>query len=224
MKIAIVGACGRLGTAVCEILQKKHEIFKIDLKKSQYSCLEELNQPPDVIVDASCAAQSVRSAAFANILGLPIVIACTGHDEQQLEKIVFASQSIPVFLAYNMSVGVQVFKDAAQCIAESFESDVHIHEIHHKNKKDAPSGTAKEIKKLLDYYNPTISYARGGNVIGTHEIDFFGEYETITLTHTALSRSCFANGVAAASEWIVDKPNGIYGMRDLTHSDTVIHR
>lgn len=215
MKIALVGANGKLGKAVCEILQTNNQVFKIDIDGGDYHCIEEIPTLPDVIVDVSCAQQSVCSAALANILGLPIVIGCTGHDSEQLEKIKYVSNNIPVFLAYNMSVGMQVFKNIAEYVCQNFDGDVHIHEIHHRYKKDAPSGTALELEKLLEGGHPTISYARGGNLVGTHEVDFFGENETITLTHTALSRKCFAEGVAKASAWIVNQPNGLYNMKNL---------
>lgn len=215
MKIALIGANGKLGKAVCEILEKSHKIFKIDLKGGDYTYIEQIEKVPDVIVDVSCAEQSVCSASFANVLEIPLVIACTGHDSEQLDKIQNISKNIPIFLAYNMSVGMQVFKNVAEYVAENFSGDVHIHETHHRNKKDAPSGTALELKKLLNSKNPTVSYARGGNIIGEHEVDFFGENETITLTHTALSRTCFAEGVAKATEWIVKQPNGLYNMQNL---------
>ena len=218
MNIAIVGACGRLGSEVKKMLQKKHNVISIDISQKEFTSLEELPLLPEVIIDTSNAAQSVQSGQFAYLNNIPIVIACTGHDSCQLGEINIFAKGVPVFLAYNMAFGVQVFKETTEFIAERFDADIHIHEVHHRNKLDAPSGTAKELENILSHLGKPYctTSARGGTVVGEHEISFYGNGETITLTHTALSREAFASGIAKACEFIVSKPAGMYNMKNLT--------
>ncbi len=216
MKIAIVGASGKLGSEVKRKLTDKYEVIEINRQDSVFG----LPQPPDLIVDTSCAEQSVRSACYAASNNIPAVIACTGHNKDQLCLIESFASRVPIFLAYNMAYGAQVLKEAAAFIAEKFDSDIHIHEVHHKFKKDAPSGTAIELEKIFDGMNKphSTTSARGGNVVGQHEICFYGEGETITLSHTAISREAFANGIEKACQFIITKPAGLYCMKDLTSS------
>lgn len=223
MNIALVGASGRLGSEVKKILEKKHVVIAVDITERDFISLDELTLLPELIIDTSTASQSVQSGRFAYLNNIPIVIACTGHDSHQIGEIKTYSIAIPIFLAYNMAFGVQIFKETTEFIAERFEADIHIHETHHKNKLDAPSGTAKEVEDILsDLGKPfSTTSARGGTVVGEHQISFYGNGETITLTHTAQSRETFASGIAKAAEFIVSQPSGFYNMKDLTSSHSL---
>ena len=218
MNIALVGASGRLGSEVKKVLERKHIVISVDVAGGDFSSLDELPLLPELIIDTSTASQSVLSGRFAYLNNIPTVIACTGHDSGQLGEINIFAKGVPVFLAYNMAFGVQVFKEATEFIAERFDADIHIHETHHRNKLDAPSGTAKEIENIISHLGKPYctTSARGGTVVGEHQVSFFGNGETITLTHTAQSREAFAGGIAKAAEFIVTKPAGLYNMKDLT--------
>lgn len=217
MLAAIIGACGKLGKSVCETMSQSHTILKIDINGGDFSSLGELNAVPDVIIDVSNHKNSVKSVNFAQKMAIPAVIACTGHSPEEIQEIEKASQNTPIFLAYNMAYGVKVFKNAAKMIGAQFGENAHLHEVHHSAKKDAPSGTAKEVANIFSNLGKdlSVSSARGGSVVGTHEIVFFSQGERIVLTHIAESREAFASGIKMAAEFILTAPNGLYNMSDL---------
>ena len=149
-----------------------------------------------------------------------------------------ASQEVPVFFSANMSLGVNLMKvlikKAAEALGDGF--DIEITETHHNLKKDAPSGTAlalaDSINEVFDgskeyVYGRTpesgkrekkeigIHALRGGTVVGEHEVSFFGNDEIIKISHSARSKSVFAEGALKAAEFIKDKEPGFYGMEDM---------
>lgn len=217
MVVALVGASGRLGSVVNGILKRQHLVFEVDKEGGEYKSLQEIPFEYDIIVDCSCADQSVESTFDALENGIPVVIACTGHTEAQIKKIKECSKIVPVFLSYNMAIGAEVFKEAADLISQRFDSDVHIHEEHHAAKKDAPSGTALSLREVISKNNPKveISSARGGDVIGNHEVSFFGKNEIIRLSHLAENRNAFAEGICKAAEYLRCCKPGFYDMSDL---------
>ncbi len=168
-----------------------------------------------------------------------MVIGTTGIDETGLKKIEDASKNIPIVMAPNMSVGVNTLFTIVEKIAPILikDFDVEIMEMHHKLKKDAPSGTAMKIaqiiaqamgKKLEDVAiygrkgiigerkNKEIGILslRGGDVVGDHTITFAGMGERLEITHRAQSRETFAQGAVKAALWIINKPSGLYTMKD----------
>lgn len=217
MIIAIVGANGKLGKAVCEKMSQKHTLITVDKFGGEFSSLSQIKIKPDAIIDVSCHENSIKTVKFAQKRAIPVVLACTGHSQDEIHEIEKASQNMPVFLAYNMAYGVQVFKEAATFIGEKFGNSVHLHETHHAEKKDVPSGTAKEVADLFRKIDKQISTtsARGGTVVGTHEIVFFGDGERIVLSHIAESRECFASGIEKAAEFLQKFSSGLYNMSDL---------
>lgn len=217
MLAAIVGACGKLGKSVCETMSQSHDIIKIDISGGDFSSLDELNVAPDVIIEVSNHKNSIKSVKFAQKMAIPVVVACTGHTPEEIQEIEKASRIAPIFLAYNMAYGVHVFKDVAKIIGSQFGDNAHLHEVHHSSKKDAPSGTAKEIANIFTEIKKelSISSARGGSVVGTHEIVFFSQGERIVLTHIAESREAFASGIKRAAEFVLTAQNGLYNMSDL---------
>lgn len=223
MLVAIVGASGKLGKCVKDKVSKKHNVAGIDKVDAKFISLSDLSVCPEVIIDTSAHQNSIKSVEYALKNGIPMVIACTGHSDVELAYIRDSSRFIPIFLAYNMAYGVQIFKEAAEFIGSRFDGDAALHEIHHKYKKDAPSGTAKEIESIFNSMGKPlqVTSARGGTVIGTHELSFYGDGESITLTHTAQSRDAFASGIEKAAEFIVTKQSGLYNMKDLVcHAPT----
>jgi 4-hydroxy-tetrahydrodipicolinate reductase len=150
------------------------------------------------------------------------------------------AEEIPVFLAPNMSRGVnhlyQLVRQTAQKLAD-FE--IEIVETHHRGKKDAPSGTAREIGRIIQEVRPgtrvtygregdvgerkkdevCINSVRGGDIVGEHRILFFSAGEFIELRHYATSRQCFAQGALAAVRYIIKRKPGLFGMNDLLGID-----
>ena len=179
----------------------------------------------------------VRCAASA---GVPIVIGTTGHTAEQRAAIMEASGHVPVVLAPNMSLGVNVLLKLAELAATALNADydVEVFEAHHRNKKDAPSGTALRIGEVVAQARGTtleadgvfarhgetgprprgaigFSVFRGGDVVGDHILTFAGPGERIELTHRAHDRSGFARGALIAASWVIGKPPGLYSMQDV---------
>jgi len=216
MRYIVVGSEGRLGKAVCRILEdKKEEIEKIDIGDE----IENLGDVEfDAILDVSCAKNSVKTLEFAKERKIPIVIGCTGHSEKELEKIKAASADLPVFLAYNFSLGMSAFKDALKKICSAPISGAYIFDLHHSQKKDSPSGTAKELSEIIEQAGikvKNIVSQREGGYIGEHRVELFMAGEKIEITHSAESRDCFAMGAVRALEFISSADKGLYGMEDL---------
>ena len=168
---------------------------------------------------------------------VPIVIATTGFTKEQLEEIRVASTLIPIFQSSNMSFDINLMKKIVAEIALKLKgTDIEITETHHNRKVDAPSGTAilladainEVMEEKLEYnFNrhevhekrkPNeigFSSIRGGNIVGEHTVQFFGEHETFEIKHTSYSRNVFAEGALKAAIFLAKQGNGYYGMDDL---------
>lgn len=182
-------------------------------------------------------AEAARAAAAA---GVPLISGTTGLDAGARAALAEAARHIPVLHAANMSVGVSVLtalvEQAARALGPGF--DVEIAELHHRHKRDAPSGTALRLgeavaegrgQHLADHAiharegqtgpRPAggIGFAvlRGGEVVGEHTVHFLGDGERLELAHRAESRNNFAQGALRAARWLPGQPPGLYGMRDV---------
>lgn len=236
MKIIVVGGCGRLGTAIVKKLNEKaHTICVVDKnvdeagtapvvdKKIQnayfFNSLSRLPEGfcADIIIDVSTHENSITSLDFALKNGLPIVIGATGHTYAELTKIKHASNAIPVLLSSNFSLGLQYFYSAVSNLSKCPTDSITLIETHHKNKLDAPSGTATEIARVINNCGKDVNIfsIRGGGVVGIHELTFILNNEHLTLSHTADSRDTFADGAVAALEFLAPRPAGLYSMHDL---------
>ena len=148
------------------------------------------------------------------------MIGTTGHSQQQRKIIEETAHSVPIVLASNFSVGVNVLFWLTQKAAKLLGSDFNpeIVETHHKMKKDVPSGTAKTLAELLKAVRKSeipIQSIREGDVVGEHTVIFSGLAEHVELTHHAASRDIFALGALRAAKWIINKPPGLYSMQDV---------
>ena len=162
-------------------------------------------------------------------------MASTGYSEEQIAKIKSAAEQVPVFFTFNMSLGinllVQLAKKAASVLGDRF--DIEIVEKHHNQKIDAPSGTAimlanainEEFENSKNYVYDRHSRRqkrekseigmhsiRGGTIVGEHDVIFAGHDEVITLSHSAASKTVFAEGSINAAVYLKDKPAGLYDM------------
>ncbi|MBR4798733.1 MAG: 4-hydroxy-tetrahydrodipicolinate reductase [Clostridia bacterium] len=248
MEIILNGACGRMGAAVIEAAKKRHvEISAcVDVRAGAsnaggmpfYRSLSEVKDPRGVLVDFSNHVSTADICAFARKNGLPCVIASTGHTESELAMLRSLSQTNPVFVSGNMSLGISVLIDLCRTAVKAFggDCDVEIIEKHHRNKLDSPSGTAlmiaNGIKPLLpegtEYVTDRsdrreirpkneigISSVRCGEIFGEHEVLIAHTGEVLSIKHTAQDRSLFAEGALTAAEFIAGKENGWYSMREL---------
>lgn len=175
---------------------------------------------------------------YAKENNLPVVVATTGHTEEELAAIRTAACHIPVFFSANMSYGVALLVELATQAARAMpEADIEIIEKHHNRKLDAPSGTAlmlaDEICKVRPgaYQKPGrngkakreageigIHAIRMGNIVGEHEVIIGTASQTITLKHEAHSRALFAEGALAAAAFLVTCPPGLYDMKSLVEA------
>ena len=176
----------------------------------------------DVAIDFSQADSIDEICRAASQHGKSLVIGTTGHSQQQRKTIEETAHSVPIVLASNFSVGVNVLFWLTQKAAELLGADFNpeIVETHHKMKKDAPSGTAKTLADILKVVRKhdreiPIQSIREGDVVGEHTVIFRGPGESLELTHRAANRGIFAVGALRAAKWIINKPPGLYSMQDV---------
>ncbi|MBF0283648.1 MAG: 4-hydroxy-tetrahydrodipicolinate reductase [Magnetococcales bacterium] len=194
----------------------------------------------DVVIDFTAPAATLAHVALAESRGARMVIGTTGLDETGKRRIAEASGRIPIVMAPNFSVGVnvmiQLVAQAAKALGE--EVDIEIIEAHHRHKVDAPSGTAlrlgeaaaealqRNLKEVAIYGRQgltgprdrkTIGFAtvRGGDVVGDHTVLYAGDGERLEITHKASSRMTFARGAVRAALWLAGQGPGLFDMRDV---------
>jgi 4-hydroxy-tetrahydrodipicolinate reductase len=226
MKIAIVGY-GKMGRMIEQAaIARGHEIvarFDIDNNVRGAGLTEETLAGVDVAIEFSTPEAAIDNLRRLIELRVPVVVGTTGW-YQQLDEIRSLAARHEASLVYgaNFSVGVNLFFKVAQYAAGLFAQyetyDPFLIEHHHKFKKDAPSGTALVIEKLMrESYGERLPHSlsiRAGYAPGTHEVGFDSEADTVTLTHTARSRQGFAHGAVVAAEMIVGRW-GVYEFSQL---------
>ncbi len=197
----------------------------------------DINLIPDVIIDFSAPEATFNILEFAKKHKIPTVIATTGLSKEQISKIEDYAKEFPIFRSANMSYEINLMaKLVAELAQKLSDSDIEIVETHHNRKVDSPSGTAlilaDSINNALDN-QMTYEYdrhskrekrtkteigihsIRGGNEAGKHSVIFFGDNESLEITHNVISRAVFASGAVKAAKFIVHKESGIYSMNDM---------
>jgi len=219
VRVLLIGAAGRMGRTVLDLAQGDREI-NIAAECDLGDAIAPAMKNCDVAIDFSQADSTDEICRAALQDGKPLVIGTTGHSQQQRKTIEQTAQSVPIVLASNFSVGVNVLfwltQKAAELLGEDFNPEIA--ETHHTMKKDAPSGTAKTLAEILKQVRnseiPTQSI-REGDVVGEHTVIFSGPGESLELTHRAANRGIFAAGALRAAKWIINKPPGLYSMQNV---------
>jgi 4-hydroxy-tetrahydrodipicolinate reductase len=236
MKLIITGATGRMGKTLLGLIDQ-------DKTLSLVAGLHETSSPEETarafaqaeaVIDFSAPEASALYAEQAAAHKLAHVIGTTGFTAEQEQRIQAASKNAAIVKSGNMSLGVNLLsalvKQAAAKLGADF--DIEIFEMHHRNKVDAPSGTALLLGRAAaegrnESFSPLtdrngrrgtgIGFAslRGGSVVGEHEVVFAGPDETIRLSHTAQDRTLFARGALKAAMWAKGKKPGLYSMLDV---------
>ena len=220
MKLALIGygAMGRLVEQQAEAAGDQVGV-KITTSDSDQG-IDELSamlRRHDAAIDFSVGSAVLRNVEACAIAGLPLVEGTTGWKEQEAraKEIITENESALIYGA-NFSLGVNVFyrivSHAAQLFSGLDQYAAFIEEQHHSRKRDAPSGTALQLKKLMSAFirsEISIASTRAGHIPGTHRVGFDSAADQITLTHTARSREGFAAGALLAARWIVGR-KGIY--------------
>lgn len=246
MKILINGICGHMGREVAALCASGYRGIGIaagvDPRSDGaddfiYRNFDEISPDTDIecIVDFSHHTCVIDLLDFAKRSRIPVVVATTGHTEDELRAIYAAAESVPIFFSANMSLGVALLVELAKTAALAMpEAEIEIVEKHHNRKIDAPSGTALMLANAICEVRPDsymnsgrsgqgkrtreeigIHAIRMGNIVGEHEVIIGTENQTITLKHEAHSRALFAEGALAAAGFIVHKAPGLYDMNSL---------
>jgi 4-hydroxy-tetrahydrodipicolinate reductase len=262
VRVAITGVAGRMGKCLVHAAHQNElveivaaiarpESPSLGLDSGEFAGIQANNvvitdqlqhriDSVDVVIDFTLPDPSILNLAVCQKAGRAIVIGTTGFSPEQRQKIEMTAQQIPVVLAPNMSVGVnlsfKLLEIAAKVLGDSV--DIEIIEAHHRHKLDAPSGTALRMGEVVaDVLGRDLdtqgvwgrhgrvderkrdeigfSVIRAGDIVGEHTVMFADEGERIEITHKASSRMTFASGAMRAALWIADKPSGLYDMQDV---------
>ncbi|MDD1664518.1 MAG: 4-hydroxy-tetrahydrodipicolinate reductase [Methanomicrobiales archaeon] len=248
IKVVVCGALGRMGGTVAKLINDASDlelVGGVDVRPGTAFGAEVVSsgqidhllaeKKPDVLVDFTVAAAAVENVKAAARHNVALVVGTTGFTPKQREEMKRAVEaSVPAVITSNFSVGVNIFwfliREAAKKLGDY---DIEVIEAHHRNKKDAPSGTAKTILEILDSEVGTrpklygregmmergkeigVHVIRGGDIVGEHTVLFAGNYECIDLSHRAYDRSVFAMGALRAVRWVGGKKPGVYSMADV---------
>lgn len=252
LKLALVGATGRAGSEVLRVLP---EFPQFELCAAVHSGLKQapldvatLSGVPlttdlsaavkaaDCVLEFSSESTSVELAKLCALYKRPLLIASSGHSGSQLEEIRRCAADTPIVHAANLSLGVFVLhelsKQAQKLLGPQYQ--IEIFEMHHRHKKDAPSGTALSLSRELSAGGDLqviqdrgvrsgprkdaelgISSARGGEVLGEHTVFFLGQGDRLELTHRTADRAVFARGGLSVLERLIGKPARLYNLREV---------
>jgi 4-hydroxy-tetrahydrodipicolinate reductase len=250
IRATVCGASGKMGANIISLAKNDPAIKIIGAIEQAGSPFIGKGEPPvsadlsavikdsDVVIDFTAPPATMKNIEVCLAAGKPIVIGPTGFDQAQLDKIRSIAKKIPVLLSPNMSVGVNVLFAIASRVSKLLpDFDVEITEVHHNQKKDAPSGTALKLAQIIAEalgrdLNASGVYGRKGNIgarkkdeigimsiragdtVGEHTVFFAGPGERVELTHRATSRDCLAKGALVAAKWLAAQKPGFYGMND----------
>jgi 4-hydroxy-tetrahydrodipicolinate reductase len=220
LRVVLVGANGRMGRtiATCAATDPSLTISaEVDYGDPLVPALEK----GEVVIDFSVADATIAVCEACTKLRKPLVLGTTGQNAAQKETVEAAARVVPVVFAANFSTGVNVLfaltRRAAAALNKDFDPDVI--ELHHRTKKDAPSGTAKRLLEILREVRTDretkAQSIRAGDIVGEHTVIFSAPGERLELTHRAGSRETFAHGALHAARWVITQVPGLYDMQDV---------
>ena len=251
INLAITGCLGKMGQQLIKS-SKKVKGFKVvsvtenrTINKKISGLKPQLNSDiafknANVIIDFTVPKSTLEILKIASKLKKKVVIGTTGFSKREEKRIKKYSKKIPILKAGNMSLGVNLLvyltEIASRSLGNNFLSKIN--EVHHKHKKDHPSGTAlmlgkgvavgknKELSKIMGkkYFNKkyfpfakkiNFNSLRKGKIIGEHEVKFSSGKEIVTLNHESFDRALYSEGALSAAKWLVNKKPGLYSMRNV---------
>ena len=251
INLAITGCLGKMGQQLIKS-SKKAKGFKVvsvtenrTINKKISGLKPQLNSDiafknANVIIDFTVPKSTLEILKIASKLKKKVVIGTTGFSKREEKRIKKYSKKIPILKAGNMSLGVNLLvyltEIASRSLGNNFLSKIN--EVHHKHKKDHPSGTAlmlgkgvavgknKELSKIMGkkYFNKksfpfakkiNFNSLRKGKIIGEHEVKFSSGKEIVTLNHESFDRALYSEGALSAAKWLVNKKPGLYSMRNV---------
>lgn len=247
VKLILQGCNGRMGRIITDIVKEDDEVeivAGVDLVTTSstypvFAGIDECDIEADVVVDFGAAVAVDSVIDYCVSKNIALVECTTGLSEETMSHLKAASEKIAVLKSANMSLGInlmmKLLKEAVNVLAPA-GFDVEIVEKHHRNKLDAPSGTAialadsinvardNEYEYIYDRSQVSrkrgdkelgISAVRGGSIVGDHDVIFAGQDEVITFSHTAYSRAVFGKGAIQAGKFLANRPAGFYDMSDV---------
>jgi len=251
INLAITGCLGRMGKQLIRS-SKNYKNFKVisvtenrKINKKILGIKPETNSKKafinaNIIIDFTVPKCTIEVLKIASKLKKGVVIGTTGFSKKEEKLIKRYSRKIPILKAGNMSLGVNLLvyltEIASRSLGRNFLSKIY--EVHHKHKKDHPSGTAlmlgkgiangkqKDLSKIIGkkYLNKksfpfgnkvNFNSLRRGNIVGEHEVQFSNKKEIVTLNHEAFDRTLYSEGALAAAKWLINKKPGLYSMRNV---------
>ena len=253
-KIAVIGAAGRMGREVVRaalgdesfelvggVVEPGSEKLGADLgelcgvRRIGVAATEDPPADAEALIEFTTPEATVEHLSYRQ----PVVIGTTGLSEEQLVRVEEAAEDVPVLLAPNMSVGVSLIREVVRELSEKLDPsyDIEVVETHHRNKVDAPSGTAlllawaaaegrgRDLDDVAVYGREGraprkegeigIHALRGGAVVGEHRVIFYGSGEEVEVVHRVLSRRTFAEGALKAAGFVATTRPGLYSMREV---------
>jgi 4-hydroxy-tetrahydrodipicolinate reductase len=256
-RIAIIGAAGRMGRELCRAALEGEGIelvggteasgsptLSADLGelcgagKIGVTTTEDPPEDAEVLIEFTTPEATVEHLSYRK----PVVIGTTGLSEEQRTEVEAAAKDMPIVLAPNMSVGVNLLQEVVRDLSAKLAGyDIEVVEAHHRNKKDAPSGTAlllaraaaegrgQDLDEVAVYGRGGLAprkegeigihALRGGAVVGEHRLIFYSEGEEVEVTHRALSRRTFADGALRAAKFVAEAKSGLYSIRDVLEGE-----
>ncbi len=256
VKVAVAGAKGRMGSLIANLVLQDRNLKLVGVTEKPdsdvigeefsegvnfYASLKDIPEKPDVVIDFTIPEATLKLLDEARKIGIALVIGTTGFTDEEKKKIEETAKSVPVVFSPNMSLGVNLLFKLVAEVTKALKDkgyDIEIFEIHHRFKKDAPSGTAmrlaeiiaenlgKDLDEIAVYGRKGIVgerkpdelgvlAARMGDVVGDHTVFFATLGERLELTHRATSRETFARGALVAAKWVAGKKPGLYTMFDV---------
>ncbi len=251
INLTITGCLGKMGQQLIRSLKKERKFKLVALTESRRidkkisGLTPQLNSKSafknaNVIIDFTVPKSTLEVLEIASKMKKKVIIGTTGFSKKEENRIKKFSKKIPILKAGNMSLGVNLLMYLTEIASKSLDNTFlsKVFEIHHKKKKDHPSGTAlmlgkgiafgknKDFYKLIGKkylnkrsfpYGKKINFnsQRKGSVVGKHEVSFSSGKEIISLNHEAFDRALFAEGALTAAKWIMSKKPGLYSMRNL---------
>jgi 4-hydroxy-tetrahydrodipicolinate reductase len=256
IKVGVTGAAGRMGNLIAKLVLEDKDLKLVGVTERKdspligkefaegvkfYSSIRDFPEKPDVVIDFTVPQATLGLLKDAEDLRIALVVGTTGFSDEERKRIEEVSEKIPVVFSPNMSLGVNLLFKLVAEVTEVLKDkgyDIEIFEIHHRFKKDAPSGTAVKLaeiiaeklgknlddiavygrKGIVGERKPDelgVLSARMGDVVGDHTVFFATLGERLELTHRATSRETFARGAVVAAKWVAGRKPGLYTMFDV---------
>lgn len=217
LRLAVVGAEGRMGREIMALIQADASLAAVPLTEGSWSLDP---NSVDVVVDFSSPEGLRQAMQWCRKHGKALVSGTTGLTEEDRIRLAEGGREIPLLYSANMSLGIAVMSAMLEQFKALEDWDFHVDEVHHNAKKDRPSGTAilldSKLSGVLGRKLPEPNSIRGGGVPGIHQVWAMGQEEVLVLQHTAFNRGVFARGAIRAARWLFDKQQpGLYDLSDL---------